>query len=65
MKYLLLTVVLASVALAGCQQAEEPAAAPTPAPASATTAGAPATGTPGQKSDTPVQSPSGSAAQPQ
>jgi len=65
MKYLLMIAVLASVALAGCQKTEEPAAAPAPAPSAATTAGAPAAGTPGQKSDTPVQSPSGSAAQPQ
>jgi hypothetical protein len=56
---------LASIALAGCQKTEEPAAAPAPTPAATTTTGAPAAGTPGQKSDTPVQSPSGSAAQPQ
>jgi hypothetical protein len=55
-------VALASLALAGCQTAEQ--AAPAPAP-SATTAGAPAAATPGKKSDTPVQSPSGSAVQPQ
>jgi len=65
MKYLLLTAVLASIALAGCQKAEEPAAAPAPAPASATTTGGTSAAAPGQKSDTPVQSPSGSAAQPQ
>ena len=53
--------VLASLALAGCQKPEEAAPAPAPAPST----GAPAAGTPGQKSDTPVQSPSGSAAQPQ
>jgi len=62
MKYLLMIVALASLALAGCQTAEQ--AAPAPAP-SATTAGAPAAATPGKKSDTPVQSPSGSAVQPQ
>ncbi len=56
-------VALASLALAGCQTAEQPA--PAPAPSAATTAGAPAAATPGKKSDTPVQSPSGSAAQPQ
>ena len=55
--------VLASLALAGCQKPEE--AAPAPAPSAATPTGTPAAGTPGQKSDTPVQSPSGSAAQPQ
>ena len=65
MKYLLMIAVLASIALAGCQKTEEPAAAPAPTPAATTTTGAPAAGTPGQKSDTPVQSPSGSAAQPQ
>jgi hypothetical protein len=56
--------VLASLALAGCQKPEEAAPAPAPAP-SATTAGAPAAATPGKKSDSPVQSPSGSAVQPQ
>ena len=65
MKYLLMIAVLASLALAGCQKPEEAAPAPAPAPSAATPAGAPAAGTPGQKSDTPVQSPSGSAAQPQ
>lgn len=65
MKYLLMIVALVSLALAGCQKPEEAAPAPAPAPSAATTAGAPAAGTPGQKSDTPVQSPSGSAAQPQ
>jgi len=55
-------VALASLALAGCQTAEQTAPAPAP---SATTAGAPAAATPGKKSDTPVQSPSGSAVQPQ
>jgi len=63
MKYLLLTAVLASIAMAGCQKSEEPAAAPTPA--STTTTGASSAAAPGKKSDTPVQSPSGSAAQPQ
>jgi len=63
MKYLLMIVALASIVLTGCQTAEQPAAAP--APSAATTAGAPAAATPGKKSDTPVQSPSGSAAQPQ
>jgi len=62
MKYLLIIAALASLALTGCQKAEQPAAAPAP---SATTATAPAAATPGKKSDTPVQSPSGSAAQPQ
>lgn len=65
MKYLLMIAALACIALAGCQKPEEPAAAPAPAPSAATTTGAPAAATPGQKSDSPVQSPSGSAAQPQ
>jgi nitrous oxide reductase accessory protein NosL len=65
MKYIILTVALASIALAGCQKAEEPAAAPTPAPAAAVTTGAPAAGTPGQKSDSPLQAPSATATQPQ
>ena len=60
MKYLLMIAALASIALTGCQTAEQAAPAP-----SATTAGAPAAATPGKKSDTPVQSPSGAAAQPQ
>ncbi len=63
MKYLLMIVALVSLALAGCQTAEQ--AAPAPAPSAATTAVAPAAATPGKKSDTPVQSPSGSAVQPQ
>jgi nitrous oxide reductase accessory protein NosL len=60
MKYLLMIAVLASLALAGCQKTEEPAATPAPTPAATTT-----TGTPGKKSDTPVQSSAGSAVQPQ
>jgi len=63
MKYLLMIAVLASLALAGCQKTEEPAAAP--APTAGTTGGTPEAATPGQKSGTPVQSPSGSTAQPQ
>ena len=56
--------VLASLALAGCQQTEEPVSTPAPTPA-ATPAATKTTGAPGKKSDTPVQSPSGSAVQPQ
>lgn len=65
MKYVTLTVALVYIALAGCQKSEEPAAAPTSAPAATVTAGAPAAGTPGRKSDTPLQAPSATATQPQ
>ena len=72
MKYVLVAVAVMFLALVGCQKVEEPSAVSTPAPAPSadTTAGAPASGapaagTPGQKSNSPVQSPSGPVAQPQ
>ena len=57
--------VLASLALAGCQKPEEAAPAPAPAPSATTTTDAPAADGKVKKSNAPIQSPSGSAAQPQ
>ena len=67
MKYVLVAVAVMFIALVGCQKVEEPSAVSTPAPAPSadTTAGAPAAGAPGPKSNSPVQSPSAPLAQPQ
>jgi nitrous oxide reductase accessory protein NosL len=67
MKYVLVAIAVMFIGLVGCQKAEEPSTVPTPAPvpSAVTTADAPVAGAPGQKSNSPVQSPSGPVAQPQ